>query len=546
MHEKASLFGNSRTRTGETLTQGFLADSVRRALTFASEYRKQQNMSSSYDWSDLTEKWRKCRKFDEYRPNSCTRGSLVEEENYQCTDIAEISKVCFDSSTTINTHSSSSPVKDGFVYKRRKMQRNTFVLLSGENSAEVTDKNNLFDFNLSFSEYHLLLQEDSSDDVQEAVENLSRDCQINENPSFSGRNLLDVHTTSKSQLFDHKNLDSVPTYVKKEQSFVTEVSHSAEGCTNEPCSSSTGNCNVINDTSAMSKKYVPSASILTVAGEHSGECSNSNAIALKNLEMFESPEELCVYVLKRHGLLGENSRNNDCVAPENMGSGGPVFSSCKICGIPENVLKMLICDDCEDAFHLSCCRPKIKKLPRDEWYCQSCFMKKPKPLLRKNTQKSSDISDDTFDTDGPISSMLRGNRPHRSRARVGEDFQVEIPDSSDPISNDDYFSKAKEMDHVDYCSLEGWNWSKPSKSSSIGNWLQCKDEYDNGNICGKWRRAPLFSVQTDDWDCSCALPWDPIHADCSVPQEIDTEEVLKHLKFVDMVKSRLNNRTKPF
>ncbi|KAK8969857.1 hypothetical protein KSP40_PGU000844 [Platanthera guangdongensis] len=529
MHEEASLFSNSRTRTGETLTQGFLVDSVSRALTFASEYRKQQNMSSSYDWSGLTEKWHKCRKFDEYRPSSCTRGSFVEEENYQCTDIAEISKVCFDSSTTINTHGSSSPVKDGFVYKRRKMQRTTFALISGENSAEVTDKNNLFDFNLSFSEYHLLLQEDSSDDVQEAVENLSRDCQINDNPSISGRNLLDVHTTSKSQLFDHKNLDSVPTYVKKEQSFVTEVSHSAEGCTNEPCSSSTGNCNVINDTSAMSKKYVPSASILTVAGEHSGECSNSNAIALKNLEMFESPEELCVYVLKRHGLLGENSRNNDCVAPKNMGSGGPVFSSCKICGIPENVLKMLICDDCEDAFHLSCCRPKIKKLPRDEWYCQSCFVKKPKPLLRKNTQKSSDISDDTFDTDGPIPSMLRGNRPHRSRARVGEDFQVEIPDSSDPISNDDYFSKAKEMDHVDYCSLEGWNWSKPSKSSSIGNWLQCKDEYDNGKICGKWRRAPLFSVQTDDWDCSCALPWDPIHADCSVPQ----------------VKSRLNNRTKP-
>lgn len=31
-------------------------------------------------------------------------------------------------------------------------------------------------------------------------------------------------------------------------------------------------------------------------------------------------------------------------------------------------------------------------------------------------------------------------------------------------------------------------------------------------------RAPLFEVQTDDWDCSCAVVWDPIHADCAVPQ----------------------------
>lgn len=31
-------------------------------------------------------------------------------------------------------------------------------------------------------------------------------------------------------------------------------------------------------------------------------------------------------------------------------------------------------------------------------------------------------------------------------------------------------------------------------------------------------RAPLYVVQTDDWDCSCSILWDPIHADCAVPQ----------------------------
>lgn len=42
-------------------------------------------------------------------------------------------------------------------------------------------------------------------------------------------------------------------------------------------------------------------------------------------------------------------------------------------------------------------------------------------------------------------------------------------------------------------------------------------------------RAPLFVVQTDEWDCSCALPWDPFHADCAVPQ------VMLHISCADIL-----------
>lgn len=31
-------------------------------------------------------------------------------------------------------------------------------------------------------------------------------------------------------------------------------------------------------------------------------------------------------------------------------------------------------------------------------------------------------------------------------------------------------------------------------------------------------RAPLFEVQTDDWECFRSVLWDPAHADCAVPQ----------------------------
>ncbi|XP_064954426.1 uncharacterized protein LOC135666121 isoform X5 [Musa acuminata AAA Group] len=109
------------------------------------------------------------------------------------------------------------------------------------------------------------------------------------------------------------------------------------------------------------------------------------------------------------------------------------------------------------------------------------------------------------------------------------------------------YGEPSEVDPAEYSSLSVWNNSRPPKSTSIGNWVQCREvvytgDDDEGTVCRKWRRAPLFVVQTDDWDCSCAVVWDAIHADCAVPQELETEVVLKHLKFIEMLKPRLASR----
>ncbi|XP_071680768.1 uncharacterized protein [Lolium perenne] len=86
-----------------------------------------------------------------------------------------------------------------------------------------------------------------------------------------------------------------------------------------------------------------------------------------------------------------------------------------------------------------------------------------------------------------------------------------------------------------------WPQRREDKKSSIGNWIQCQEVLDTGAICGKWRRAPLFVVQSSDWDCSCSVLWDPIHADCAVPQELATDEVLEQLKYINKLKNRLDN-----
>ncbi|WVZ19023.1 hypothetical protein V8G54_006345 [Vigna mungo] len=41
-------------------------------------------------------------------------------------------------------------------------------------------------------------------------------------------------------------------------------------------------------------------------------------------------------------------------------------------------------------------------------------------------------------------------------------------------------------------------------------------------------------VQTNAWECFCAIHWDPSHADCAVPQELETDQVLKQLKYVEV------------
>ncbi|KAK8671312.1 hypothetical protein V6N13_037908 [Hibiscus sabdariffa] len=113
----------------------------------------------------------------------------------------------------------------------------------------------------------------------------------------------------------------------------------------------------------------------------------------------------------------------------------------------------------------------------------------------------------------------------------------------------DTIGEPQNLDSSEFTDFHEMNSNKSSKVSSIGNWLQCREFIEGigsskGTICGKWRRAPLFEVQTDDWECFCSVQWDPSHADCSVPQELETDQVLKQLKYIEMLRPRLSAKRK--
>ncbi|KAI3443416.1 hypothetical protein Pfo_000081 [Paulownia fortunei] len=314
-------------------------------------------------------------------------------------------------------------------------------------------------------------------------------------------------------------------------------------CVNDNCSSSKSNLEL-------------SAVSLKIDMDDTGECSSSGALIAEKVPDEMSGRDICISILKNQGLLDKVWTREERASAENTGSSSDNHCSkpCKVCEHLDSTSNMLICDSCLDAFHMSCCYPHITRIPVGEWLCSSCLKKKHKILKETSASNSVNISTEIgrngdSASEGELGSMefmFRDNEPYMSSVRIGDEFQANVPDWSGPIYNEcDLIVDQFEMDPSNNVSMQDQSYTKPLKLSSIGNWLQCQEfiegigEGVEGTICGKWRRAPLFEVQTDDWECFCCVLWDPSHADCAVPQELDTEEVMKQLKYIEMLRPRL-------
>ncbi|VAI80507.1 unnamed protein product [Triticum turgidum subsp. durum] len=231
--------------------------------------------------------------------------------------------------------------------------------------------------------------------------------------------------------------------------------------------------------------------------------------------------EVCISLLERDIVLIEKSElsSTSTTLTHDDNESNTLFA-CKSCGSFEDPCRMLICDRCEEAFHLLCCHRRIKKIPDNDWYCLDCSRKKPKRQreMLPSTKGSAKHIQRPLQVLGSKGDMLMNAEPYETQVRIGRDFQAEVPEWSGPISgSDDYFGEPAELDATEMTNLS-LSLRREDKKTSIGNWIQCQEVLDTGAICGKWRRAPLFVVQSSDWDCSCSVLWDPIHADCAVPQ----------------------------
>ncbi|VAI04875.1 unnamed protein product [Triticum turgidum subsp. durum] len=227
--------------------------------------------------------------------------------------------------------------------------------------------------------------------------------------------------------------------------------------------------------------------------------SSSNIRPTEPIRELTSARDLCIAILRKDGLITESQTR--IILEESTDCNANHLVTCNTCGSLDVPLKMLICDSCEAAFHLPCCIPCIKVVPAGEWYCQPCLKKKPKSLygqLLEGKVKSSGNMDQRPHGMSHIEYMFNDAESYVTGVRLGGDFQAEVPEWSGPISSSDgYFTAPSEFDpaelmKLNFCSKNNHNKS----SSSTGNWVQCREVLSTGDpnkpvICGKWRRYPI-------------------------------------------------------
>ncbi|EYU38746.1 hypothetical protein MIMGU_mgv1a008765mg [Erythranthe guttata] len=286
-------------------------------------------------------------------------------------------------------------------------------------------------------------------------------------------------------------------------------------------------CSADDNCSSSKSNLELSLPSLNIDIDDSGECSSSGALNAEKVPEELSERDACISILRNQGLLDRIwTRQNQASTESNYCS-----KQCKICKRVGSTLKMLICDNCEDAFHVFCYNPRMTILPVGEWLCNSCSKKKHKILKDKSAGSSASEGGDL----GSLEIMFRDTEPYMSNVRIGDEFQSDVPNWCGPIH--EYVPSvlySYSMWNIKvWCSFQERGSLKSLRLSSIGNWLQCREviegigESVDGTVCGKWRRAPLFEVQTDKWECYRCILWDPAHADCAVPQVIYCFALLK-------------------
>ena len=65
---------------------------------------------------------------------------------------------------------------------------------------------------------------------------------------------------------------------------------------------------------------------------------------------------------------------------------------CKVCKKGTKPEFLLLCDRCNDGYHTFCLEPKLKKIPKDDWYCAKCDPQSPTRKHSKKRKVSSEFN----------------------------------------------------------------------------------------------------------------------------------------------------------
>jgi len=79
------------------------------------------------------------------------------------------------------------------------------------------------------------------------------------------------------------------------------------------------------------------------------------------------PRRSAKTVAKRRGQLNENNLIEDLSS---------AASECRVCSKSDRPEALLLCDDCDDPYHLECLKPSLLSVPDGDWFCPLCEHKR--------------------------------------------------------------------------------------------------------------------------------------------------------------------------
>ncbi|XP_055853117.1 uncharacterized protein LOC129916926 isoform X2 [Episyrphus balteatus] len=99
----------------------------------------------------------------------------------------------------------------------------------------------------------------------------------------------------------------------------------------------------------------------------------------------------------------------DCA--EKLNNSDEDVTHCEVCNRPDREDVMLLCDSCNQGYHIDCLTPALSEIPEGSWYCDNCF----------DSENESDMADDLTELYADIRDMgipetrLRVTEVHQPR-----------------------------------------------------------------------------------------------------------------------------------
>ena len=92
---------------------------------------------------------------------------------------------------------------------------------------------------------------------------------------------------------------------------------------------------------------------------------------------------------------------------------------CHVCGEGDDGDILLLCDSCDNACHLQCCKPALKRVPKGDWFCANCKktkeVAKNAPAKRKASAPAKSMRDANKQEKENVSAARRPTRSAASK-----------------------------------------------------------------------------------------------------------------------------------